>query len=84
MWVFDILSYLCFINSARQAIVEKILKTLTVDNKDIRKGDWTNKEVRIWPGKWFSPCSIVQRVMKKSITLELTQLVEEGVTPQNP
>jgi obg-like ATPase 1 len=30
--------------------VEKILKTLTVDGKDIRKADWSNKEVsRIFP-----------------------------------
>ncbi|KAI6125127.1 P-loop containing nucleoside triphosphate hydrolase protein [Pisolithus croceorrhizus] len=26
------------------ATVEKVLKTLTVDNKDVRKGEWTNKE----------------------------------------
>jgi hypothetical protein len=24
-----------------------VFKTLTVDNKDVRKGDWTNKEVGI-------------------------------------
>lgn len=35
------------INLVCQATVEKILKTLTVDKKDIRKGEWTNKEVRI-------------------------------------
>jgi hypothetical protein len=28
-----------------QITVEKILKTLTVDGKDVRKADWTNKEV---------------------------------------
>jgi obg-like ATPase 1 len=28
------------------ATVEKVLKTLTVDAKDIRKADWSNKEVR--------------------------------------
>ena len=28
-----------------QATVEKVLKTLTVDGKDIRKADWNNKEV---------------------------------------
>lgn len=28
--------------------MEKILKTLTVDGKDIRKADWSNKEV-----SWF-------------------------------
>ncbi|KAG8213161.1 P-loop containing nucleoside triphosphate hydrolase protein [Butyriboletus roseoflavus] len=29
------------------ATVEKVLKTLTVDNKDVRKGDWTNKEIEV-------------------------------------
>jgi len=29
------------------AIVEKILKVLTVDNKDIRKADWNNKEIDV-------------------------------------
>ncbi|KAG9098395.1 hypothetical protein FRC06_006446 [Ceratobasidium sp. 370] len=29
------------------ATVEKIHKCLTVDNKDVRKGDWTNKEIEI-------------------------------------
>lgn len=29
-----------------QTIVEKIYKVLTVDNKDVRKVDWNNKEVR--------------------------------------
>ncbi|KAF8838596.1 hypothetical protein BDN67DRAFT_907029 [Paxillus ammoniavirescens] len=29
------------------ATVEKVLKTLTVDNKDARKGDWTNKEIEV-------------------------------------
>ncbi|OCH94907.1 hypothetical protein OBBRIDRAFT_788910 [Obba rivulosa] len=32
------------------ATVEKIYKTLTVDNKDIRKADWTNKEVDVVNG----------------------------------
>jgi hypothetical protein len=30
---------------AYQATVEKILKVLTVDSKDVRKADWNNKEV---------------------------------------
>jgi len=30
-----------------QATVEKILKCLGEDKKDVRKGDWTNKEVRL-------------------------------------
>ncbi|KAF9223598.1 hypothetical protein BS17DRAFT_733193 [Gyrodon lividus] len=29
------------------ATVEKVLKTLTVENKDARKGDWTNKEIEV-------------------------------------
>ena len=29
------------------AIVEKVLKTITVDAKDVRKGDWNNKEVDV-------------------------------------
>jgi obg-like ATPase 1 len=28
------------------ATVEKILRVLTVDSRDVRKGDWTNKEVK--------------------------------------
>ncbi|KAJ3476137.1 hypothetical protein NLI96_g11371 [Meripilus lineatus] len=32
------------------ATVEKIFKTLTVDNKDIRKADWTNKEIDVVNG----------------------------------
>ncbi|KAI0683394.1 cytoplasmic protein [Cytidiella melzeri] len=32
------------------ATVEKILKTLSADNKDVRKGDWTNKEVDVVNG----------------------------------
>ncbi|KAK1928047.1 putative cytoplasm protein [Papiliotrema laurentii] len=32
------------------ATVEKILKTLTEDNKDVRKGTWTNKEVEVING----------------------------------
>ncbi|KAI0723691.1 P-loop containing nucleoside triphosphate hydrolase protein [Fomitopsis betulina] len=32
------------------ATVEKIYKTLTVDQKDVRKADWTNKEVEVVNG----------------------------------
>ncbi|KAJ7677372.1 P-loop containing nucleoside triphosphate hydrolase protein [Mycena rosella] len=32
------------------ATVEKILKLLTVDGKDVRKGDWTNKEIDVVNG----------------------------------
>jgi len=56
--------------------VEKIFKTLAVDQKDIRKGDWTNKEAS-------TQFSIRQHdpmpyMMTKSFKLELTQLVEGG------
>jgi obg-like ATPase 1 len=30
---------------AAQATVEKVYRVLTVDEKDVRKADWTNKEV---------------------------------------
>lgn len=30
-----------------QATIEKVLKTLNEDNKDVRKVNWNNKEVRI-------------------------------------
>jgi hypothetical protein len=59
--------------------VEKILNLLKVEGKDVRKGDWNNKEVNVFTILCFrffpSPF-----VMKKSTLLE-TQLVEEGVTP---
>ncbi|KAG2153964.1 P-loop containing nucleoside triphosphate hydrolase protein [Suillus clintonianus] len=29
------------------ATIEKVLKTLTVDGKDVRKGEWTNKEIEV-------------------------------------
>jgi hypothetical protein len=32
-----------------KAVVEKILKVLTVENKDIRKAEWNNKEVSSSP-----------------------------------
>jgi ribosome-binding ATPase YchF (GTP1/OBG family) len=35
------------------ATVEKVLKTLTVDAKDIRKADWSNKEVIHFPWEWL-------------------------------
>lgn len=48
-------------------MVEKVLKTLTVDNKDVRKGDWTNKEVRITNRDTFI---FFPSLMKKSSVLE--------------
>ncbi|KIM64260.1 hypothetical protein SCLCIDRAFT_15274 [Scleroderma citrinum Foug A] len=32
------------------ATVEKVLKTLNVDSKDVRKGEWTNKEIEVVNG----------------------------------
>lgn len=32
------------------ATVEKVLKTLTVDNKDVRKAEWNNKEIEVVNG----------------------------------
>ena len=62
-------------------MVEKILKVLTVDGKDIRKAEWSNKEV----SDVFGFChQIFLFMMKKSTHARLTQLVEEGVTPQYP
>lgn len=38
--------------------MEKILKVLTVENKDIRKADWNNKEVsHVLPGWAFQSFS---------------------------
>ncbi|KAF5359262.1 hypothetical protein D9756_003230 [Leucocoprinus leucothites] len=57
------------------ATMEKIYKVLTVDEKDVRKAEWTNKEV--------TRVSILFALrMKKSIKLE-TQLVEEGIDVVN-
>jgi len=32
------------------ATVEKVLKTITTDGKDVRKGDWSNKELDVVNG----------------------------------
>lgn len=56
------------------ATVEKILKTLTEDNRDVRKGTWTNKEVSLASNY---PCR-----MKTSVFALQTQLVDVGVTPR--
>lgn len=59
-----------------------MLKTLTVDNKDVRKGDWTNKEVRITdhdPPPLFFPF-----FDEKELCARITQLIEVGVTPHIP
>jgi hypothetical protein len=55
-----------------QATVEKVLKCLSEDKKDVRKGDWTNKEVS--PLTYFPASSIPivhsLLVMRKSAWLE--------------
>lgn len=49
--------------------MEKIHKVLTVDNKDVRKAEWTNKEVNT--SICFHPIfSFAFCVMKKSVLLE--------------
>ena len=64
-----------------QATVEKVLKTLSEDAKDVRKCDWSNKEVS---STRFPPllCTIVTMMIKSS-RLDQTQLIEAGVTPQH-
>ncbi|KAG6882038.1 hypothetical protein C0993_012141, partial [Termitomyces sp. T159_Od127] len=64
------------------ATVEKILKTLTVDNKDVRKAEWTNKEV----GTSFRFRRIISlRFLsdEKELIARITQLVEEGIEVVN-
>lgn len=56
-----------------------MLKTLTVDNKDVRKGDWTNKEVSAANCHTFSPF-----FDEKELHARITQLIEVGVTPHIP
>lgn len=64
----------------RQATVEKVLKTISEDNKDVRKGTWNAKEVGaflyclFYIMYWF--CDEKEQLLE-------TQLVEEGVTPQH-
>lgn len=61
-------------------MIEKVLKTLTVDNRDVRKGDWTNKEVRITNRDTF----IFPFFDEKELCARITQLIEAGVTPHIP
>jgi hypothetical protein len=65
-----------------QATVEKVLKFLGEDKKDVRKGDWTNKEVSLLTSPLSRPFLVHSfPEMTKSMLLE-TQLIEAGVTPQ--
>jgi hypothetical protein len=43
-----------------KATVEKVLKTLTTEKRDVRKADWTNKEV----GSYY-PLSLIFHNMKE-------------------
>lgn len=65
-----------------KAITEKVLKHIQEDSKDVRKGEWNNKEVR----KDFIIVHMQLRSHlsddKELVARILTQLVEEGVTPQ--
>lgn len=61
-----------------QATVEKIHKVLTVDNKDIRKAEWNNKEAS--PHIHLFVRFLCVCMTKKSFS-SITQLFEKGVTP---
>lgn len=64
------------------ATVERILVTLTEENKDVRKGTWTNKEVSIrFCFHFFLPFPVFLYRMRRAIRPQ-TQLVEVGVTPE--
>ena len=61
-------------------MTEKVLKCLTEENKDVRKGDWNSKEVnKILFRNNLTPILCDDKELQARI---LTQLVEEGVTPQ--
>lgn len=49
--------------SSLQATVEKVLKTLTVDSKDVRKGEWTNKEASFFPSFQLRFCDEQEQVL---------------------
>lgn len=71
-----------------KATVEKVLKTIKDDQKDVRKAEWTNKEVSTMFSIFLSLCSPSCPIFflfsydDKEHTARITQLVEEGVTPQ--
>ncbi|KAG6864089.1 hypothetical protein C0991_012565 [Blastosporella zonata] len=67
------------------ATVEKVLKVLTEDNKDVRKAEWNNKEVIIF-SQFVQPAFLSEVVCKSDPTLAASlflRLVEMGVTPHN-
>lgn len=51
-----------------------------MDKKDVRKGDWTNKEVRVTNHDTF----ISPFFDEKELRARITQLIEVGVTPHIP
>ena len=60
-------------------MTEKVLKCLTEENKDVRKGDWNSKEVnKNFFRNNLTPILCDDKELQARI---LTQLVEEGVTP---
>ena len=61
-----------------QATIERVLHLIGTEGKDVRKGSWNPKEV-----SYLGSCmAILSCMMRKSDMLDLTQLVEAGVTPQ--
>jgi len=58
--------------------VEKILKVLTVDEKDVRKAEWNNKEVRVYLGLLTS--SILRCIQQIDVVNGLQLLTAKPVT----
>lgn len=81
LYQFFLLFSIVLINFLK-AITEKVLKHIQEDSKDVRKGEWNNKEVRenfiIIDMQFRSHLSDDKELVARI----LTQLVEEGVTPQ--
>jgi len=65
-----------FTDIETQAVIEKVLKTLTVDSKDIRKAEWNNKEVGIFRVSVYC-------VTKKSFVLDNPALRGGSNAPHN-
>lgn len=58
--------------------MEKILKVLTVDEKDVRKAEWNNKEVRVYLGLLTS--SILRCIQQIDVVNGLQLLTAKPVT----
>lgn len=63
------------------ATVEKILKLLQEDNKDVRKGTWTNKEASLFPHPHLHPEPDHYRMKKGPRSVKPSS--SRGVTPNN-